>query len=153
MHVGANGTVRGAEDPQWHPVRTFPLIPVVTHSQSHLSHWINLTWSDNPRQNHTASVILKVHSHTVVFSQSFHHTITLAYPNSDGGTVGRVGAQGRLAPACFRFPLPVSCPSLLVLSADIDGNGSRRQTFWLRSHLTWASHIQSEKLGEVPFGW
>lgn len=106
------------------------------------------------RQPQTESQLYsKSHSHTVVFSQSSHHTITLAYPNSDGGTVGRVGAQGRLAPACFRFPLPVSCPSLLVLSADIDGNGSRKQTFWLRSRLTWASHIQSEKLGEVPFGW
>lgn len=37
MHVGADGTVKGAEDPQWYPMRTFTLIPVVTHSQSHLS--------------------------------------------------------------------------------------------------------------------
>lgn len=29
MHMGADGTVKGAEDPQWHPVRTFTLIPVV----------------------------------------------------------------------------------------------------------------------------
>lgn len=82
MHVGADGTVRGAEDPQWHPMRTFTLIPVVTRSQSHLSHWINLTWSDNPRQNHIAPVILKValpHSCFFTIIPPHNHTSTAKF--------------------------------------------------------------------------
>lgn len=42
MHMGADGTVKGAEDPQWHPVRTFThtcsytfTVTPVTGSTSH----------------------------------------------------------------------------------------------------------------------
>lgn len=117
------------------------------HSHTLVTQIISQSYShprlDSHRQNHTAPIKQKSHSHIVVFPQSFNHTIILAHAHSNGGVVGGVGAGGRPALTCLHLCLPTSCSGMSVLSREVDGHGSLKMALLAEGGvLAGTRHIQ-----------
>lgn len=60
-----------------------------------------------------------------------------------------MGAEGKPALTCLHFPLPVSCPSLLILSGGIDEGGSLKQAL-LAEEASWLGPVTFREAGKGP---